>query len=161
MNLRLTAALGSRFFLALALAIIWTPAADARTTIIDDAGSQALAPEVTLRFKSVAPPRHGRDNRMTGTMTLRAHLNVTPWLRKHARIYLSLPAQAPGPLTARWSTQGRFAAGEVTSGNRVLVYSGPITTPFLEDVMTFEFSVDGSVVRRPFPVTFHFEMDED
>ena len=158
---RVSSASRSHFFLVLALAIIWTPPAFARTTIIDDSGTQALEPSVTLRWKSTAPPRNGRNNTMIGSMTLRVHLNVTPWLKRHARIYLTLPAQPPGPITARWSAQGRFAPGEVNSGNRVLVYSGPITAPFLEDVMTFQFSVEGSVVRRPFPVTFHFEMDED
>ena len=51
--------------------------------------------------------------------------------------------------------------GQLQSGNRVLVYSGPITTPFMEDVLKFQFSVNGALMRRTFPVTFHFEMDED
>ena len=158
---RVSSASRAHFFLVLALSIIWTPAAFARTTIIDDSGSQALEPAVTLRWKSTAPPRNGRNNTMIGSMTLRVHLNVAPWLKKHAHIYLSLPAQPPGPISARWTTQSRFAPGEVNSGNRVLIYSGPITAPFLEDVMSIQFSVEGGVVRRPFPVTLHYEMDED
>ena len=51
--------------------------------------------------------------------------------------------------------------GQVHSGNRVLVYAGPIGTPFMEDVMKFQFSVDGALVQRSVPVTFHFEMDEE
>ena len=42
----------------------------------------------------------------------------------------------------------------------MLIYAGPITTPFMEDVLKFQFSVSGSLVRRAFPVTFHFEMDD-
>jgi hypothetical protein len=88
-------------------------------------------------------------------------LNVTPWLRRAGRIYLDLPAQQPGPITTSWVTQGRFMPGQMHSGTRVLIYSGPITTPFLEDVMKFQFSLDGSLISRAIPVTFHFEMDED
>jgi hypothetical protein len=50
--------------------------------------------------------------------------------------------------------------GQIRSGNRVLVYAGPITTPFMEDVFRFQFSVDGNLVQRAFPVTYRFEMDE-
>jgi hypothetical protein len=58
-------------------------------------------------------------------------------------------------------TQGRLLAGQLQSGNRVLVYSGPITTPFMEDVLKFQFSVDAALIGRPYPVSFHFELDED
>jgi len=149
------------FFLALAFSIIWSAAAQAKTTTIDDSGTTALEPFVSLRWKSVAPPRGGVDNSMIGTLTSQVRLNVMPWLKRSGRIYLSLPAQQPGPITLSWVAQGRFHSGQLRSGNRVLVYAGPITTPFMEDIFKFQFTVDGTLVRRPFPVTFRFEMDED
>jgi hypothetical protein len=42
----------------------------------------------------------------------------------------------------------------------VLVYAGPIASPFMEDTLTFQFSVNGALMARPVPVTYHFEMDE-
>jgi predicted small secreted protein len=149
------------FFLALALGIIWSAAAPAKTTAIDDSGTTALEPSVGLRWRSAAPPRSGSDNLMIGTATIRVRINVMPWLKRSGRIYLSLPAQQPGPVSASWIAQGRFMPGQVRSGNRVLIYAGPITTPFMEDVLQFQFSVDGTLVRRAFPLSFHFEMDED
>ena len=149
------------FFFALALSIIWASPSQARTTTIDDSGTTALEPSVRLRWKSVAPPRGAADNLMVGVTTVRVHLNLLPWLKRSGRIYLTLPAQPPGPLVATWTTQGRLAAGQVRSGSRTLLYSGPITAPLLEDVLQFQFTVDGSLVRRPFPVTFRFEFDED
>ena len=149
------------FFFALALSIIWTPSSYARTTVIDDSGTTTLEPTVRLRWKSVAPPRSGTNNQMVGLTTVRVHLNVLPWLKRSGRIYLALPAQPPGPLTATWTAEGRLAAGQAHSGTRTLIYSGPITAPFLEDVLRFQFAVDGSLVRRPFQVTFRFEFDED
>jgi hypothetical protein len=148
------------FFLALALSIIWWSPAQAKTITIDDSGTQALEPTVIMRWKTAAPARSGDDNLLIGSTTIRVRINVTPWLRRSGRIYLSLPAQQPGPLRASWVAQGRFLPGTVQSGNRMLIYAGPITTPFMEDVLKFQFSVNGSVVRRAFPVTFHFEMDE-
>jgi hypothetical protein len=153
-------ALCPAFFLAQALSIIWASPVSAKTTTIDDSGTQALEPSVSMRWKSTAPPRSGADNLMIGTTTIRVRINVTPWLRRSGRIYLDLPAQQPGPITASWITQGRFLPGQVRSGNRALVYAGPIASPFMEDVLRFQFSVDGTLIRHPFPVTFHFEMDE-
>jgi hypothetical protein len=149
------------FFLAWALSIIWPGASSAKTVQIDDSGTIALEPSVNLRWKSVAPSRTGAENTMLGTSTLRVRLNVMPWLHRNARIYLNLPAQPPGPLTLTWNAQGRFIPGQVRTGNRVLIYAGAITTPFLEDTLNLQYSVDGSLVKRNFPVTFHFETDED
>jgi hypothetical protein len=152
---------GPSFFLALALTIIWGAAAQAKPVTIDDSGTTALQPSVSMRWKTASPSRSGGGNAMVGTVTVRARLNVMPWLRHSGRIYLSLPAQQPGPLGLSWLTQGRLLPGQLQSGGRVLVYAGPITTPFLEDTLTFQFTLDGSLMRRPVPVTYHFEMDED
>ncbi len=149
------------FFLALALTIIWASTAQAKSITIDDSGSQALAPSVAMRWKTAAPARSAADNVMLGTTTIRVRINVMPWLRHSGRIYLALPAQQPGPIGLSWITQGRLLPGQVRSGNRVLVYAGPITTPFMEDTLTFEFSVAGSLMQRAVQVTYHCEMDED
>jgi hypothetical protein len=151
----------SAFFLACLLSIIWAPTGHAKTTAIDDSGTQALEPSVSMRWKSASPTRTGSNTMMVGTTTIRVRINVLPWLHRSGRIYLSLPAQLPGPITAFWTAQGRFSSGQVHSGNRMLVYSGPITTPFMEDVLRFQFDVDGTLIRQAVPVSFHFEMDED
>jgi hypothetical protein len=153
--------LSTDFFLACALSIICASAARAKTVTIDDSGTQSIEPSVNLRWKSPTPPHTGVDNLMLGATTIRVRINVMPWLRHTGKIYLNLPAQQPGPITASWATQGKFLPGQVQSGNRALVYAGPIAAPFLEDVLTFRFTVDGTLVRRGFPVSFHFEMDED
>jgi hypothetical protein len=150
----------ARFFLVLALTIFWAPAAQAKSITLDDSGSQALEPSVRMRWQSATPSRSAAGNLMVGRAIIRVRINVTPWLKHSGRIYLSLPAQRPGPMRLAWLTQGRFLPGEVQSGNRVLVYAGPITTAFMEDTLTFQFTVDGALMGRPVPVAYHFEMDE-
>jgi hypothetical protein len=149
------------FFLAWPLTIFWAGAAGAKTVEIDDSGTQTLEPSVGLRWKSVAPARTGGGNLMIGSSTIRVRLNVMPWLHHSGRIYLNFPAQAPGPIALSWLTQGRLLPGRLQSGNRMLVYAGAVTTPILEDTLTVQYSVDGTLIRRAFPVTFHFEMDEN
>jgi hypothetical protein len=149
------------FFLTPALTIIWASAAQAKSITIDDSGTQALEPSVSMHWKTAVPSRSGGGNLMVGTTTIRVRINVVPWLHHSGRIYLALPAQQPGRINLSWITQGRLLPGQIQSGNRVLVFAGPITAPFMEDTLTFQFSVDGALMRRPVPVTYHFEMDED
>jgi hypothetical protein len=148
-----------RFFLALSLVIIWR-AAPAATRTLDDSGTQALEPGVSMRWQTAVPPRSGGADLLVGTTTIRVRINVTPWLKRSARIYLALPAQPPGPLAASWTTQGQLLPGQLRSGNRVLVYAGPITAGFIEDTLKFQFSVNAALIGRAYPVNFHFEMDE-
>jgi hypothetical protein len=150
----------ARFFFALILTIIAGTALEAKSITIDDSGTQSLEPAVRMRWQSATPARSAADDVMIGTTTVRVRINVTPWLKRAGRIYLSLPAQEPGPIRLSWSTQGRLLPGQVQSGNRVLVYAGPITTPFMEDTLTLQFVVSGTLLRRAVPVAYHFEMDE-
>lgn len=150
----------SHFFLALSLAIIWQASAQAKSIVLDDSGTQALEPSVTMRWKSATPSRTGAENLLIGTTTIRVRINVMPWIKRTGRIYLSLPAQQPGPISASWTTQGPLQPGQLQSGSRILVYSGPITTAFIEDVLRFQFTVNAALIRRPCPVSFHFELDE-
>jgi hypothetical protein len=147
------------FFLALPLVIIWR-AAPAATVTLDDSGTQALEPGVPLRWQTAVPPRSGGADLLVGSTTIRVRINVMPWLKRSARIYLSLPAQPPGPIAASWTTQGQLLPGQLKSGSRVLVYAGPISSGFIEDTLKFQFSVNAALIARPYPVNFHFEMDQ-
>ena len=151
----------AHFFLLLTLSIIWISSASAKTTRLDDSGTQALEPFVSMRWRTAIPQRSPEGKVLTGITTVRVRVNVAPWLRRSGRIYLTLPAQQPGPIAASWSTRGRFLAGQLISGNRALVYAGPITAALMEDVLQFQFSIDGCLMRRPYPVSFYFEIDEE
>jgi len=148
------------FFLALTFTIFWGGAAAAKQVVLDDSGTQALDTAVALHWKSVAPNHSADSNLMVGSATFRVRINVAAFLKRNARIYLFLPVQEPGPMGVSWTTQGKLLPGQLKSGNRTLVYSGAITRPFLEDEVTFQFNVNGALVKRAFPVNFQFVMDE-
>ena len=142
--------------------IIWltSAAAFARTTVIDDSGTLPYNAAVAMRWQQQLP-RGPAGSQMLGTLQLRVRLNMAPWLRRTGRIYLVLPAQQPGAMTAAWTTQGRLLSGQLVPGTRALVYAGPITTPFFEDVVQLTITVDGRRMLQTYPVNFRFEMDED
>jgi hypothetical protein len=150
-----------RPLLLLAYCIIWLagPAA-ARTVAIDDSGTLPYNVALAMHWRE-ASPRSGAGTEMIGTAQLRVRLNVAPWLRHTGHIYLVLPAQQPGGISATWTTQGRLLPGQVSAGGRALVYSGAITTAFIEDVVQLTIVVDGRRMSQGYQVNFRFEMDED
>jgi hypothetical protein len=143
--------------------IIWLaafPALAAKTSVIDDSGTLPNNAALNMRWQQPSP--RGPDaNTMVGTLSLRVKLNVAPWHKRNGRIYLALPAQAPGPMAVSWTTQGRLLPGRVVSGGRTLVYAGPISTPFIEDMVELTISVDGRRLQQLYHINFRFEMDED
>jgi hypothetical protein len=76
-------------------------------------------------------------------------------------VYLALPEQPVGPVTAEWTTQGKLLPGQLVSGNRTLVYAGPIRTSLLEDTIVLKLSADGRRLISPQRLQFHFEIDID
>lgn len=160
MNVRHPIVPRAAFFLSLPLAIIWCVAAHAASVVLDDSGTQSLEPLVYMRWKTPAPPRSGRDDELIGSTTIRVRINVMPWRKRTVKIYLALPAQPPGPIRATWIAEGLLRSGQASTGNRVLVYQGPITTPYLEDVLKFQFAMNAQLMRRTVPVKFQFELDE-
>lgn len=139
--------------------IIWLAGASAHAgTVIDDSGTLPYNAPLALHWRDAAP-RGGAANQMTGTLQLRVRLNVSPWLRHAGHVYLVLPAQQPGAIKATWTTQGRLLPGQVTAGGRALVYAGPITGAFIEDVVLLTITVDSRRMSQAYPVNFHFEME--
>jgi len=145
-----------------AFCIIWLAVVpvEARTTVIDDSATLPYNAALSLHWQQLEPRGHV-NNLMVGTLQLRVRLNVAPWLKRSGRIYLVLPAQQPGGMTASWTTHGRLLPGHLTAGSRTLVYSGLVTTPFIEDVVQLTLTVDGRRMAQTYPVNFRFEMDDD
>src|SRR5207342_2962446 len=90
--------------LALAAQALAGPAG-AATMPIDDTGTVTVQPTMNLRWQELSP-RQRRGDLMEGAVQLRVRLNVKPWIGRSGRIYMVLPAQLPGDMTATWTTTG-------------------------------------------------------
>jgi hypothetical protein len=136
-----------------------SPRAGGVTSVtIDDGGTLVRSPTLQLRWNGSAP--HGRrDIVLSGTTLVQVRLNLTPWLRRIGRIYLVFPAQLPGVSHASWTTQGRLLPGQVVSGGRCLVYSGPIGSAYLEDLLQLSITVDAGQMQQNYTLNFRFEME--
>lgn len=154
MNFRL------RALVCACLAIASTHSARAEMHRVDDSASQVLSSHVRMNWDSVAP-RHGASPTVSGEVTVLARLDMSPWTGRQGRIYMALPVQPIGPVTAHWTTQGRLMPGTVRAGERTLVYAGPVTGGLLEDTLHLTIQADGGELSRPEQLNFAFEIDLD
>jgi hypothetical protein len=143
-----------------ALALAVAAPAGAATFRVDDSLTLPHESSMAMRWRSLAPSREaGHMVENASTVTIR--LNVAPWLNKDAKIYMALPEQPIGQVSAQWTTQGKLLPGQLDSGNRTLVYSGPIRTNMIEDTITLKLSADGRRLVAPQRLEFRFEIDVD
>lgn len=133
------------------------------THVVDDGG--------TIPYETQAASRWGHDGargrgrllsyEIEANATVSVHLNLGPWLNRNGRVYLALPQQSIGVVNVEWSTQGKLLPGTLQSGQRTLVYAGPIRSTVLDDNLTVRVVADGRRVLLPQRLQFHFEIDVD
>ena len=145
--------------LLVALALAAAPA-DAATYRIDDSASLPRESTALLGWRSAVPSRQG-DDILHGTIGVALRLDVGAWRSRSGRIYLVLPEQTTPGMRLNWRTQGRLRSGQATPGQRVLVFEGPIATPFLEDRLELDIEAGGGELPGTQPLNFHFEIDVD
>ena len=133
--------------------------AGAATLPIDDTGTVTMQPTMNVRWQELSP-RLRNGSLMEGALQVRVRLNVKPWVGRSGKIYMVLPAQLPGDITAAWTTTGRLLPGRVQSGNRTLVYSGTINSDVMEDTLMLSLTVDGQRMLQTYNLLFRFEIDE-
>jgi hypothetical protein len=132
----------------------------AATYVVDDTSTIPYETNLVSRWRQGATGRQlGNDIEAAALVTVR--LNVAPWLNRNARIYLALPQQPIGIVTVDWATQGRLLPGTLRSGERTLVYTGPIRAPVIEDNFQLKVVADGRRVALTQRLQFRFEIDID
>ena len=113
-----------------------------------------------MKWRSLAPNR-AVGNAIEGTNVVTVRLNLAPWLNRTGKIYMALPEQPIGQVTAEWTTQGKLLPGQLASGNRTLVFAGPVRANLLEDTIVLRLPADGRRLVAPQRLQFYFEIDVD
>jgi hypothetical protein len=144
------------FFLAAAIAM----PVHAATFRVDDSLSLPNETTTAMKWRSLAPNRIA-GNAVEGTNVVTVRLNLAPWMNRNGKIFLALPEQPIGTVTADWTTQGKLLPGTLQSGNRTLVFAGPIRAAMLEDTIVLRLTADGQRLAAPQRLQFYFEIDVD
>lgn len=134
------------------------PPATASTFRVDDTGTVVSQPVTPMRWRQLVPGRAG-DNTVEGNVTVTLRLNLSPWLNRQARIYMSLAPTEGDQLVATWRTQGRLLPGTVRGGGRTLVFEGVVRDAFLQENILLSLAADGRAVERAQSLQFNFEIE--
>jgi hypothetical protein len=145
---------------ALAAALLAVTASHAATFRVDDSLTLPNETSTPMKWRSLAPNR-SVGHAIEGSSVITIRLNTAPWLNKTGRIYMGLPEQPVGQVVAEWSTQGRLLPGQLASGNRTLVFAGPIRASLIEDTIVLRLQADGRRLVAPQRLQFFFEIDVD
>lgn len=150
----------SAWGLMVAMAIGLAQPAAAATFAVDDSTSYTHDANTAMKWKPAARSRRA-GNAVEGVTAVTVRLNLMPWANKTGKIYMALAKQPIGPIKATWTTQGRLLAGQLISGNRTLVYAGPIRAAVLEDTIALTLEADGQRLVAAQRLQFYFEIDVD
>jgi glutamine cyclotransferase len=140
-------------------ALAMSHGATAATFRVDDSLTQVLESTLPMRWQEFSPA--ASNHFIEGNTRVQVRLNLAPWQGKVGKIYMALPAQSIGAVQVNWRGQGKLLDGALLSGQRSLVYAGPITTALLDDVLTVHVRADGKLVRSLHRLEFHFDIDLD
>jgi glutamine cyclotransferase len=133
--------------------------ASAATFRVDDSQTQVLESTLPMRWQEFSPA--ASNHFIEGSTRVQVRLNLAPWQGKVGKIYMALPAQSIGAVQVNWRGQGKLLDGALQSGQRSLVYAGPINTALLDDVLMVHLRADGKLVRSLHRLEFHFDIDLD
>ena len=151
---------GAGFFFAwfAVLAVAFGFPAQAATYRVDDTASLPGEAVTKMRWRTPGPNRLAGDV-VNGSAIVTLRLNTASFINRSGRIYMVLPPQPVGAVSVEWTTQGRMLPGALVSGNRALVYAGPIRGAMLEDTFTLAMHTDGKRLVSAQRLQFHFEID--
>jgi len=130
----------------------------AETYRLEDPASQAFPPNAQWEW---APGSLRRGiNTVHMNIRVEVRIDTRAWAGRQGRVYMVLPVEAGGPVTAEWTSQGRLLGGRLVSGERALVYSGVIPGPLLEDTLRVHLATDArQMTTETQRLAFHFELD--
>jgi len=135
-----------------------TASAIAATYPVDDRATVPYGSTAKMDWDRALPARRISAG-LSGSLAVQVRLDVRPWRNRTGRIFLRLQNATVNAISAAWTTEGRLLPGSVQTGERALVYAGPIRVDAIEDVMTVAVHGDGRRLIRDEVANFSFEID--
>jgi hypothetical protein len=136
--------------------LLWCGSFAVQAERLDDALSPRQQIDIPLDWKyqdtGYDDPNDSRLNALTAqAQHVEIRLNTARFVDRRARIYIGLPLNVRGTvdstaLRMSWTTNGRFANGSVTAGNRARLFEGTITEEVMTDVFELTFQIDARQV---------------
>lgn len=128
-----------------------------RTFRVDDSGTVVLDPFLEMEWQPDGAA--GGSNIVAANTRVSVQLNLATWVGQTGRIYMTLPRTSGPTVRASWRTGGGLLPGSLISGERSLVYAGPIGSAILRDIIDLKLEVDSTRLTTPESLSFGFEIE--
>ncbi len=133
---------------------------------LDDSASPRARVDVTPRWVNAdeAAGPEQLNAMVADVANLEVRLNTSKFVGRSARVFLVLPEFVPGlrspsGMRAEWRSRGVFRPGSALPGARTLVYDGPITQPYLADILDITLFLDARHLERGLRIEPYFELE--
>lgn len=127
---------------------------------VDDSGTVVLDPVLEMKWQP-AGGNLSAASLVTGATRVSLQLNLAAWSGRAGRIYMTLPRTSGPTVRATWQAGGTLLSGSLISGDRTIVFAGPITSRVLRDVIDIKIEADGARLVEPEVLAFGFEIEVD
>jgi hypothetical protein len=131
-------------------------------TVVAERLNDSLSPRQQINLQldwktsSIDPDKldqHEIHRVIAHTSNVDTRLDTSKYLDKEVRIYLALPILVrglsnPQGMNFSWTTNGLFLEGQLTPGNRQLIFEGHVTSPIMIDNFHFTFELDARYLTQ-------------
>ena len=135
------------------------PATPGQVFRVDDSGTVVVDPVLEMQWQPSA--RDGTTALVSASTQVALQLNLATWVGRAGRIYMTLPRTTGPTVRATWRTGGTLLPGSLVSGDRALLYAGPVNGPILRDLIAIDLATDGARLAQPEALAFGFEIEID
>lgn len=147
-----------RLALVLLTALLMQPPLQAQTHRLDDTGTHTVPANAQMQWQ---PFQRGQTAGMQAQVRVNVRMDTSAWVGQQARVYLALASDEANPVTVSWTTNGRLLDGALRSGERTLIYTGPIPGPTLQDQLVLQLTSGPDWASAQRRLQFHFELDTE
>lgn len=128
-----------------------------RAVRVDDSGTVVVDPVLQMQWQPAG--RLASSPLVSGATRVAVQLNLGAFVGQSGQIYMTLPRSSGTTVRATWQTGGTLLPGSMLTGERALIYSGPISGPLLRDLIDITLEADGGRLQRPEALSFGFELE--
>jgi hypothetical protein len=146
--------------IAAACGLLLSVCAQANPHRLDDSLSHTVPPNVQMQWLPLAPGQPFAGG-MEAWVRVNIRIDMRDWIGRSGRVYMVLARDQASTIEAVWTTQGRLQPGRLLSGDRALVFAGPISAPTLEDQFHVRLRSHADWPSNSRRLNFHFELDAD
>lgn len=136
-----------------------SPALAGDVIVLDDSRTYTEPPSIAMQWRQQTPANPSGG--MEAWLKVNVHVSTAEHAGQRGRIYLSMPQDENGTLEATWQSRGILRAGQLSTGERTLVFAGTLPASALVDQLSMRLRSGNDWRSDSRRVRMQFELELD